>query len=351
VKEYRAVGIDVSDKDMKVVGLDAGGEVARRQSVACTPGAVRKVFGVLAPSVVVLETGGHTNWIARELMGLGHEVVVANARKVKAIWADERKSDWRDAETLARLVRSDRKLLRPVQVRSAQGQQDRELLRAREGLVKARSQLVCLVRSLVKGQGGRLPSGGTEAFARRSRQVLEGPMRERLEGVLEAIEALSEQIRRYDRQIEVVVQERYTGPVKAMTQVTGVGTLTALALVLAVERPERFQPARALGPYLGLTPRRDQSGEVDKPLGITHAGNEQVRRLLVGSAHYILGPFGPDCALRRTGLQLAQRGGKSAKKRAVVAVARKLGILLLRLWQTGEMYESLRGARRLTPAA
>jgi transposase len=292
--------------------------------------------------VLALETGAHTGWLGRLLSELGHEVVVANARKVRAIWADERKSDWRDAETLARLVRTDRALLRPVSLRSAQAQADQDLLRARDGLVKARTQLVCVVRSLVKHQGLRLPKGGTEAFARRAREELEYAVVERLEGVLGAIEALGEQIRRYDRRIAQVAEERYAKPVAAMTQVTGVGTLTAMAIAVAVERPERFRPARQFGAYVGLTPRRDQSGEMDKQLGITHAGNEQVRRLLVSSAQYILGPFGPDCTLRRFGLRLAARGGKAAKKRAVVAVARKLGVLLLKLWQSGELYEPLR---------
>jgi len=114
--------------------------------------------------------------------------------------------------------------------------------------------------------------------------------------------------------------------------------------VLTLEDPGRFRQSRAVGPYLGLCPRRDQSGGRDAQLRITKRGDAMLRRLLVSGAQYILGPFGPDTDLRRWGLRLAARGGKNAKKRAVVAVARKLATLLHRLWVSGATYQPLRAA-------
>ena len=129
-----------------------------------------------------------------------------------------------------------------------------------------------------------------------------------------------------------------------LRQVPGVGALTALTYVLTLEDPARFADPRAVGSYLGLRPRQADSGDLSPQLHVTKAGDEMLRRLLVGAAHYILGPFGPDTDLRRWGLGLAARGGKRGKRLAVVAVARKLSVLLLRLWATGEAYEPLRNA-------
>lgn len=345
MKKYSSVGIDVSDKDMKVVGLDEAGKIVLRATVASTHAAIQKAFVGVEPTVAALETGGHTGWIARALAELGHEVVVANARKVKAIWGAERKTDWRDAEMLARLVRTDRALLRPVVLRGEQAQRDMNVLKARDALVRSRSLLVCTLRSLVKNVGERVGKCGAETFARRCREDVSERTRASLAGVLEALEALNEKIVGYDREVEQVAEARYATATGRMRQVSGVGPITALAFVLCVENPDRFTPRRQVGAYLGLTPRRDQSGETDKQLGITHAGNEMVRRLLVSAAHYVVGPFAPDTDLKRFGKRLMTRGGKSAKKRAIVAVARKLAVLLLKLWQSEEAYESLRNER------
>jgi transposase len=290
--------------------------------------------------------------LGRTLKGLGHDVVVANTRKVRAISANERKSDWIDAEILARLVRSDRKLLHPVMMRSAQTQVDMVLLKARDAAVRARSLMVNAARAFVKGSGERVRKCSTPAFAKRCREDASAELVMTLEPLLAGIEAQTQVIQAYDRKLNQVAENgRYGQAVKQMVQITGVGNLTALAFVLTVEDTGQFADPRQVGPYLGLTPRRDQSGEVDKQLGITHAGNTMMRRLLVGSAQYIMGPFGPESNLRRFGDRLAARGGKAAKKRAVVAVARKLAVVMLKLWQSGQPYEPLHSSTGKQKAA
>lgn len=352
MKKYSAIGVDVSDKNMKVVGLDGDGEVGFRQEVKCQESAIRVVFGKIERGVVALETGVHTGWIAEVLGELGHEVVVANARKVRAISANERKSDWIDAEILARLVRTDRRLLHPVTMRKVEARRDMVLLKARDAAVQARAQMVNTVRGVVKGFGARVRACSTEAFSRRCHEDLKPEIVMLLEPLLAGIDAQTEVIRTYDRKIkETARNSRYEEAVKRVSQVTGVGIHTALAYVLTMESPERFATPRQAGAFLGMTPRRDQSGEVDKQLGITHAGNVMMRRLLVGSAQYIMGPFGPDSDLRRFGERLAARGGKNAKKRAVVAVARKLSVLLMSLWRSGSAYELVHDAGRRNRAA
>ena len=165
------------------------------------------------------------------------------------------------------------------------------------------------------------------------------------------IAGLDAQIRALDEKIEEMAKARYP-ETALLTQVAGVGTLTATVYVLTLEDPQRFPRSRSVGSYLGLRPQQRDSGSLQPQLRITKAGDEHLRWLLVGAAHYILGPFGPDTDLRRWGLKLAAPGGRAGKKRAAVAVARKLSVLLLRLWATGEVYEPLRNARlRAEPLA
>ena len=155
------------------------------------------------------------------------------------------------------------------------------------------------------------------------------------------VESLTESIATYDKKIEDLASTKYD-QTKLLRQVKGVGPITSLAYVLTLEHPERFRKSRDVGPYLGLIPKQEDSGDKQPQLGISKAGDQMLRRLLVGSGHYILGPFGPDTDLRRYGLRLCERGGKNAKKRAAVAVARKLAVLLHHLWTSGEVYEPLR---------
>jgi transposase len=308
------------------------------------------VFGGLASSRVALEVGTHSPWVSRLLVACGHEVVVANARRVRLISETPTKSDRLDAEKLARLARVDPKLLSPLQHRGEQVQADRALLRSRDALVQTRSRLIVHVRSLVKSWGERLPRCSAEAFSHRAEAHLPAPLRQGLEPILKTIGELTKRIRSYDQRIEELGKSCYAQS-ELLQQVAGVGALTAVAYMLTLENPLRFGSSRMVGAYLGLVPRQDQSGGRDPELRITKAGDGYTRRLLVQAAHYILGPFGPDTDLRRYGEAIAKRGGQNAKKRAVVAVARKLAVLLHHLWVTGEVYEPLYNSQRRKPRA
>jgi transposase len=191
-----------------------------------------------------------------------------------------------------------------------------------------------------------LPGCSVETFHNKVRVGVPEALVPALEPILEVIASLSARIRDYDRELEALAEEFYP-ETNLLRQVRGVGALTALVFVLSLEDPARFENSRTVGAYLGLVPGKSQSGERDPQQRISKQGDEMLRRLLVTSAHYVLGPFGEDSDLRRHGLKICERGGKSAKKRAVVAVARKLSVLLHRLWRTGEVYEPLFNARRL----
>lgn len=338
-----AIGLDVSDEYTRLCAIDESGEIVEESRLRTTSVALRKRFERLERTRIALEVGVHSPWISRLLTELGHEVLVANARKLRMIYENDRKNDRTDAQLLARMARVDPKLLSPIAHRGPQAQADLALLRGRDTLVAARTRLVNHVRGAVKSFGGRLRKISTPAFAKTVSAQIPHELVPALEPVLGAIGALNAQIRQIDRTIAALCEQRYPHT-KLLRQVSGVGPVTALRYLLTLEDPWRFKKSRAVGCFLGLTCRQDQSGDRDPQLRITKAGDRALRYLLVQASHYILGPFGPDTDLRRWGLQLAQRGGKNAKKRAATAVARKLAVLLHRLWITGEVYEPLRNS-------
>lgn len=332
------VGLDLGDRYSMFCTLDPDGEVVEEGRIATTKEALRRKFEGTEPMLVVFEVGTHSPWVDRLLQSLGHETLVANAGKVALIYRNERKHDRKDAHSLAELGQFKPSLLHPIQHRSEETQAARALVRSRDALVRSRTGFINHARGVVKASGNRLPTCSAASFAGKVAPHVPEELREGLEPVLEFIEGLSRQIRVYDRKIEKICEEQY--PIsEVLRQVPGVGPLTALCFVLTIEDPTRFEHSREVGPFLGLVPRLDQSGERDPQKRITKAGDDLMRRLLVGSAHYILGPFGPDGDLRRWGEKISARGGKNAKKRAVVALARKLSVLLHHLWITGEVYE------------
>jgi len=337
----RTIGMDLGDKASRYCVLDEQGEVTKEGSVATTKKAMTQVFGPMKRCRMALEVGTHSPWVSRLLKGLGHEVIVANARQVKLISQSSRKDDKLDARTLARLARIDPELLRPIRHRSEKAQQDLMAIRVRAALVEARTGLVNAARGFSKALGERLPACDADNLGTEKIEGLPEGLQERLKPLLELVETLTEKIQESDATIERIARKDYP-ETELLRQVRGVGPLIALTFVLTVEDPARFARSRDVGCYVGLRPKRSDSGESQPQLRITKEGDRYLRQLLVQGAHYILGYRGPDTDLKRWGLKLSARGGKNAKKRAIVAVARKLGILLHRLWVGGEVYEPLR---------
>jgi transposase len=340
-------GLDLGDRYSYLCLIDTvSGEVIEEGKLRTTPEALRRRFASERPMRVAIEAGTHSPWISRLLEECGHEVLVANPRRTRLIYASRRKSDEVDVESLARLARVDPKLLYPLKHRGEDSQAHLAIIRSREALVGCRTQLVNHVRGAVKSFGARLPSCPARSFHKRASEHIPEALLPALGPVLEQIGSLTQRIREYDRQLQTVSEEHYP-ETHLLRQVEGIGPLTALTFVLTLEDPYRFEKSRSVGAYLGLVPAKDQSGERDPQKRISKEGDEMLRKLLVSSAHYVLGPFGSDSDLRRHGEKIASRGGKNAKKRAAVAVARKLAVLLHSLWVSGEVYEPLRNTHRL----
>jgi transposase len=334
------IGMDLGDKKHQIHVLDLAGETIKNCQISNTAKAIEDFFFHYPESQVAIEASSHSPWISRLLERIVAKVLVGNPRKLRVIWDSDKKDDMRDAEMLARIARFDAKLLYPINHRDKQTQADRSLLKARDILVKTRTSLILHVRGSVKSMGGRVATCSSVSFHMKATEYIPDVLKLSLMPILEQIEDINNKIAAYDKTIKEISQTRYPAT-EIVQQVNGVGPVTALAYVVTIGDPDRFRKSRDVGPYLGMTPRRDQSGDSDKQLRITKAGDRYLRRLLVQSAHYILGAFGEESNLRRFGLKLAERGGKNAKRRAVVAVARKLAVLLHRLWMTGEVYDPL----------
>lgn len=334
------VGIDVSDRLTSFCVLDRQGEILEEGKVRTTPEGFTRRFSAVEPCRMVMEVGTHSRWASKLLADLGHEVIVANPWKVRLIANSIKKTDRSDAETLARLGRVDPKLLSPVVHRGDEAQADLAIIHAREALIASRRLLINHIRGTVKSFGARVPTCDADVFHKEAQGSLPEELRPALEPLVTVIAQLTREIRQADARIEELCSDRYP-ETKVLRQVQGVGPLISLAYILTIDNPFRFKASRTVGPYLGLVPRQRESGQMAPQLKISKAGDKFLRKLLVNGAHYILGYRGPDTDLRRWGLAHAV-GGKAAKKRAVVAVARRLAVLLHRLWVTGEVYIPLK---------
>lgn len=343
-KPSMTMGLDLGDRFSHYCLLNEEREVIEEGRIQSTEAALRRHLAVQPRLRVALECGTHSPWVGRLLIELGHQPIVANARKVRTITASESKNDRNDAEKLARFAAHDPRLLSPIRHRSQERQLDLNLVRARSTLVRARTMIVNALRGLVKSAGARLPACSTESLPMRAPAAIPPALAEVAIPLLEQIGLLTAQIGGLDRQIEKL-SAKYP-EIGLLRTAPGVGPVVAAAYVLTLDRPDAVAHNRSAGAFLGLRPAQSQSGGSDPQRRITRTGDTYLRSLLVQSAQYVLGRFGPDSELRRWGLQLAQSGGKRGKKRAIVAVARKLAVILHSMWRSGQPFQPF-----LQPAA
>jgi transposase len=334
------LGVDLGDRKHQVCVTDKEGTILDEFSITNTRESLRELAADHPKARVAIEVGTHSPWISRFLATEGMEVTVANARKLRAIYQNDRKCDELDARMLAKLLRADPDLLSPIHHGSEQAQKDLIAIKLRDSLVRQRAHMIATIRGLLKSVGLRLPACSTACFHDKAEQALLAHPEHQpsIQPALDCLAHLTAQIKHYEKLVRDACRDHHPEAVR-LQQIPGVGPITAMAFVLTIEDPQRFKDPRDAGAYLGLVPRRDQSGGTDRQLPISKSGNSYLRKLLVQSAQYLLGHFGPDCALRRHGLKLAAKGGRAAKKKAVIAVARKLAVTMVALWQRGGCYE------------
>ncbi len=337
------IGIDLGDGESTFCALQADGQIAEEGTFVTTDRGLADFLQGRPSCRIVIEASIHSHWVGRQASKSGHEVVVTNPRRNALIAKSVRKNDRNDAHLLAEMARSSLSLLHPVCIRDEKTLSVRSLLRARRSLVRTRARLVCMVRSQCKVHGTTLASCGVEIFVKRAKLSLPEILQPSMHPILDVIDVLQDQIRAYDKQIDELGKSDYS-VTQLLRQVPGVGPQLSLAFVATLGTRERFKDSRDVGAYLGLIPRQRQSGTRDPQLSITKQGDRETRTLLVNAAAYIMRKTSPDTTLKRFGMHIAGRGGSKDRGRARIAVARKLAILLHRLWMTGEVYEPLRGA-------
>lgn len=330
--------------------LDGAGEVTEEGTVAMARPAMTKFFAEQASSRVVLEASGSSRWTAQLALAAGHEVIIGNPRKLRHITRSYTKSDRNDAYKLADLGQVRPRLLSPVGLRLDKSHCGRMRQRVRTQLIEIRTSLIHLVRGCARSSGHALPKCSTPSFTRMCAKHQPEGYKQILGPALAQPAALQEQIVAVDKETARLGEDVFP-EAAIMRQVVGVGPVLSLAFVCAVDEPTDFAESRSVGAYFGLAPKSKQSGDRSPQPRISTQGDPEVRRLLVSAATYILGPFGPDCDLRRYGERIRASGSQGARAKARIAVARKLAVLLHRLWMTGEVYEPLREQRLATRVA
>jgi len=335
------IGLDLGTKNTQCAIYASDGKRIEERKVTTNHRQVTALLDRHPGARVVMEASTASRWINNLARKLEHEVIIANPRSIPIITASVKKCDRNDARLLAELGQIRPDLLSPVLLRDDRYQEVRTLLFARMQLVKQRAALVTFVRSEVRVLGDSLPSCGTKVFASKCRALIPDSLRVALDPIFDTIQSATDGIKVYDKSIDDL-GERDFPEAGVLRQVHGVGPLISLAFVATIGDPSRFRKSRTIGAYLGLVPRKAQSGKSDPALSITKCGDGYMRSLLVSAATRVLGPHGVDCDLRRFGERIAGQGGKKAKARARIAVARKLGVVLHSLLRSGEVYEPLR---------
>lgn len=344
------VGVDVSEKHLNLCEID-GDDAVCESRMANSSKKLLEHFQGKAKRRIIIEVGAHTRWIAELLEQLGHQVLIVDPRRTKLISGSLYKDDRIDAMTLAMLGRDAPALLKTVPLRRLESQMVLTLVRARASAVKGRTRIVNTVRGVLKPYGYTIPKDSRGAtFTAYIRETLDQALLRIVEPLLVLIETFNAQIKRYDDDVALVLP-RLAPDTVHLTQINGVGALTVLYFVALIGDPHRFASNRDIGPYLGLCRKRQDSGDYKSELGITKAGDSLMRALLANCASYLLGPFGQDSDIRRWGLKKVGGGSRAEKKKAKIAVARKLAVVMLTLWKTGRPYTPFHKSHEAKKAA
>lgn len=337
------IGADVSDRTTKVCVMTKadGGErrIVVETTCATTEAGFEEAFSKFDRSwPVVFESGTHCRWMDRMFRKMGFKTIIGNPGKIPSITKSNTKNDRNDARELARLALADPAMLHPVFLRDEVFQQMLRFHHARNMLISQRTQTINQIRGFAKSMGHRIECSSTERFHELGKAGWPRELEESAWPLMGSLKTINLKIRAYDKLIvRLAERPEFKSMVERVRAVYGVGIIGSTVFVAAIGgRPDRFDHARDVGPYLGMTPKQDQSGDDDKQLHITHAGADIVRTALVECAGVVMMSNAKDTDLKLKGLRIAVRGGKIARKKARVAVARGLAVAMLALLKDPE---------------
>ena len=332
---YTTIGIDVSDRKSQVCVMTRTGgspRIVLEKTIPTTKEGLAEFLATQDKSTpVTFETGAHCRWMSEVASGAGHKVYVANPCRLKMITESKTKNDRNDARALARMTLADVGLLHPVKLRSAEHQKMLNLHEMRNLLVGQRTSAIVQMRAIAKSMGFRIPKCSTAHFHKLDTSSWPEGLRDVAWPMMKQLEQMTITINTYEKKIrELAATPTFKAQVDRLMEIHYVGLFVATAFVAVIGGDvERFENPRDVGPWLGLTPKQDQSGDVDKQCHVTKAGSKSMRRLLTESAQMILREGSADTDLKAKGLRICQRGAKIAKRKAVTAVARSLAVLMV----------------------
>lgn len=340
------IGIDIGDKVNSICILNNKGEILLEKNIQNNKAAMKEYFDSIEKASIVIEAGSHSPWIEKLLVAIGHDVFVCNPRELAAVTQNINKSDKRDPKVLAGMLLTGKHLLKQVHHASEDAMRDFLLIKSRRALVKCRTILINNSRGVVKTFGERISPGlSADAFHKYAGDSLKEETLVKIEDLIEVIGKTTEHILNYEKNIEALIKSKYPAA-QLLQSINGVGPLTALAYVLTIDDPKRFEKSRTVGVFLGLVPRRDQSGDIDKQLPITKAGSKLLRSLLINCANFILSEKGEDNQIKRFGLKIRGDGtSKSRTNKAKVAVARKLSVVMHQMWISNKPFAAILGKK------
>ncbi len=334
---YTAIGIDVSDRMSKICVMTKVAGTRRivdETTVATTKDGFREYLERQDRNApVTFETGIHCRWMAEFIRSMGFKVYVANPAKLKMLTESDTKNDRNDARELARYTLADVEMLHPVFLRAEQYQQMIRLLEARRALLGARTKLINEMRGFAKSMGFRIPRRDADYFHLIDRATWPRDLETLCWPMLAVVKTISLKIKAVEKQMHVLADTpEFRESAERLQQIAGVGFFSSVAFIAFLGgNYERFAKARDVGPYLGLVPRQDASGNIDKQLSITKKGSSLLRSLLAECAQAAMRDHAKMSDLRIKGLRIAERGGKNAKKRAVIAIVRSLAVTMVAL--------------------
>jgi len=334
------IGIDVSDRTSKICVMRKMPDGERRIVIETTCATTREGFEEVLAKLdrswpVAFETGTHCRWMDKCFRRLGFPTIIANPGQVPSITKSNKKNDRNDARELARLAIADPAMLHPVFLRDEVYQQMLRFHHARNMLISQRTQTINQIRGFAKSLGYRIECSSTESFHEVSRADWPKELEEAVWPIMGTLKVINLKVKAYDKLIEKLAEKPEFKPMVDRARVIyGVGIIGSTVLIAAIGgRPDRFTHARDVGAYLGMTPKQDQSGDTDKQLHITHAGSDIVRTALVECAGVALMTNAKETDLKLKGLRIALRGGKIARKKAKIAVARSMAVTIVALLQ------------------
>jgi transposase len=332
----QSIGIDVHKVHSQVCILDEEGAVLEEVRIQTDRERFGAVLGSRPRARILIEAGTESEWVARCLEALGHEVIVAdpNFAAMYATRSRQTKTDRRDARALADACRLG--VYRPVHRVSQEQRERRAQLKVRRGLVETRTRAVSVVRSLLRQEGHRARGGAARLLVDRLEELnLPETLKKTLEPLLELLQLVNQQIAACDGAVAELVKG--DPAVQRLCTVPGVGPVVSATFVAVLDTPDRFSKPHQVEAYIGLIPREYSSGEQTRRGRLTKAGSSELRSLLVQSAWSIWQWKKAETKpLWRWAEKIAQRRGKF---RAIVALARKLAGILFAIWRDGTTYD------------